>query len=258
MIFLNRNGSGVEPPESLTEQNNKEEHDRDLREQYERIKNGEQEKWSFSSNIYGHQDVKDRLKQISHGKCSYCEGSVEHVAWGDVEHYRPKSVYWWLAYTWENLLLSCQICNNRKSNEFPVRNARATVENPDLDAEDPCIINPMTEDPEEYFEYEYYGEEAALIPGSELDDGAGERAHVSISVCDLNREQLKRRRSKVLAELKPLIEIYSRSSESPVIHQNAEMMLRNKASGESPFAGIVRYYLRRRGLDHLIPPKDCG
>ncbi len=258
MIFLNRNCSGVEPPESLTDQNKKEEHDRDLKEQYERIKNGEQEKWSFKSNIYGHRDVKDRLEQISHGKCSYCEGAVEHVAWGDVEHYRPKSVYWWLAYTWENLLLSCQICNNRKSNEFPVRNQRATFENPDLDAEDPGIVNPMTEDPEEYFEYEYYGEEAALIPGSELNNGASERVRVSIAVCDLNREELKRRRTRVLAELKSLIEIYLSSGQNTLIHQKAEMMLKNKASGESPFTGIVRYYLRRRGLDHLIPSKDGG
>jgi hypothetical protein len=42
--------------------------------------------------------AKDQLKIESGGKCGYCEGKAAHVAHGDVEHFRPKSVYWWLAY----------------------------------------------------------------------------------------------------------------------------------------------------------------
>ena len=43
------------------------------------------------------------------------------VAYGDVEHFRPKSKYWWLAYCYENYLYSCQMCNQRyKKAEFPI------------------------------------------------------------------------------------------------------------------------------------------
>jgi hypothetical protein len=38
-----------------------------------------------------------------------------------VEHYRPKSVYWWLAYCYDNYVYSCQICNQSyKGANFPI------------------------------------------------------------------------------------------------------------------------------------------
>ena len=65
--------------------------------------------------------AKTQLKKESLGKCAYCEANTEVVAHGDVEHYRPKSVYWWLAYTYDNYLYACQICNQiYKSDNFPI------------------------------------------------------------------------------------------------------------------------------------------
>lgn len=64
---------------------------------------------------------KTQLKKESWGKCAYCEANTEVVAHGDVEHYRPKSIYWWLAYTYDNYLYACQICNQiYKSDNFPI------------------------------------------------------------------------------------------------------------------------------------------
>ena len=37
-------------------------------------------------------------------RCCYCEVFV-HREYNDVEHYRPCSLYWWLAWDWTNLLL---------------------------------------------------------------------------------------------------------------------------------------------------------
>lgn len=66
-------------------------------------------------------NAKEQLKKESNGKCAYCEANTEVVAHGDVEHYRPKSVYWWLAYTYDNYLYACQICNQTyKGINFPV------------------------------------------------------------------------------------------------------------------------------------------
>ncbi|HEX8054820.1 MAG TPA: hypothetical protein VF517_17675 [Thermoleophilaceae bacterium] len=65
-------------------------------------------------------DAKPQLHDESDGKCGYCEGKASHVAHGDVEHYRPKDVYWWLAYCYDNYIYSCQICNQSyKGINFP-------------------------------------------------------------------------------------------------------------------------------------------
>jgi hypothetical protein len=56
-----------------------------------------------------------------HGRvCAYCQRLASDSR-GDVEHYRPKSVYPWLMYDFANYLLGCRVCNsNRKSNAFPL------------------------------------------------------------------------------------------------------------------------------------------
>jgi hypothetical protein len=70
--------------------------------------------------------VKQQLAVLFHNKCAYCESNYAAVITGDVEHYRPKGRikasdkkaiwpgYYWLALTWENLLTSCKICNEKR------------------------------------------------------------------------------------------------------------------------------------------------
>jgi len=90
--------------------------------------------FSFNSDIYGAKSVKNKLKGVQRNKCCFCEARVAHVSHGDVEHFRPKGGfqqdegdelikpgYYWLAYDWSNLFLSCQICNQiHKKNLFPL------------------------------------------------------------------------------------------------------------------------------------------
>lgn len=91
----------------------------------------------FKPDVYAADDVKEALIGMQYGKCAYCEARVIHISYGDVEHFRPKAAfqqgettplekpgYYWLAYDWLNLLLSCQICNQRhKRNLFPLKNS---------------------------------------------------------------------------------------------------------------------------------------
>ena len=68
--------------------------------------------------------AKKQLLKESKNKCAYCETPTTVVAYGDVEHFRPKSTYWWLAYCYENYLASCTVCNQRyKSDNFSTVNA---------------------------------------------------------------------------------------------------------------------------------------
>lgn len=62
--------------------------------------------------------AKPQLLVESNNKCAYCETPTRVVAYGDVEHFRPKSVYWWLAYSYENYLPSCGSCNQEYKKDF--------------------------------------------------------------------------------------------------------------------------------------------
>jgi len=80
-------------------------------------------KFKFDGDIYGHAEVKQLLYEIQNEKCIYCETKFTHNSPGDIEHFRPKSLYYWLAYDWKNLFLSCEECNRRyKRDKFPLFN----------------------------------------------------------------------------------------------------------------------------------------
>jgi uncharacterized protein (TIGR02646 family) len=87
-------------------------------------------KLDFSEH-WNNEDVRGALYAM-HGKaCAYCGCHLPRNDRGDVEHFRPKGKvtsdkthggYWWLAYSFDNYLLSCSICNRvRKRDRFPIR-----------------------------------------------------------------------------------------------------------------------------------------
>ncbi len=79
--------------------------------------------------------AKEQLLRETHGKCAYCEAPTSVVAFGDVEHYRPKSVYWWLTYNYENYLASCALCNEKfKKDAFPIQNLSKRLKGPKITA----------------------------------------------------------------------------------------------------------------------------
>lgn len=87
------------------------------------IKRGEKENHEFIS--YRWKPAKEQLLAETGNKCAYCEAPISVVAFGDVEHYRPKSTYWWLVYCYDNYLAACQICNQRfKKDLFPIQHQR--------------------------------------------------------------------------------------------------------------------------------------
>ena len=54
--------------------------------------------------------AREALARLQHNKCCYCEGWID-TNYSDVEHFRPFTLYWWLAYRWDNLLVACKFCN---------------------------------------------------------------------------------------------------------------------------------------------------
>ena len=110
----------------------------------------------FDATIFGAKAVRVALHTMQHGKCAYCEKPIEKEH-AHVDHFRPKTRaternasgkivsqrtgYYWLAYTFENLLLTCPNCNTHKLDQFPLR---PRVGKPGNTARllDPCKHNP--------------------------------------------------------------------------------------------------------------------
>ena len=172
-----------------------------------------QTEFEFHSSIYAHAQVKSSLIAAQDGKCCFCEAKIEHISYGDVEHYRPKGGwvqdqeglnqpgYYWLAYDWDNLFLSCQICNQRhKKNFFPLfDNAkRALSHGADIGEESPVFIKPDQEDPEKFIEFK---EE---IPFAVNGDQRGQQ---TIDKLGLDREKLNERRREKLSLIRAVYEI---------------------------------------------------
>ena len=108
-------------------------------------------------SIYKADDVRDQLLEDQHYKCSYCESRITRE-YNDVEHYRPKSVYYWLGHDWNNLLYSCDLCNRTyKKTNFPLKNEANRVTVPgSTDVEEPLVINPAFEEPTEHIRFNRY------------------------------------------------------------------------------------------------------
>lgn len=136
--------------------------------------------------------VKEHYSKRQNRKCGYCERMF--TDYGDVEHYRPKSAiftldqpgtekadlnntqgrtfhkppsagtydsgYWWLAYSWDNYLVSCGICNQAWKNAlFPIENGHQVRPTKTSQAnEDPLLLDPFgIEDPGQHLEFTSVG-----------------------------------------------------------------------------------------------------
>ena len=98
-----------------------------------------------SPEVDGYQVAKAELFAMQHRKCCYCEKLEEQAKYRDVEHYRPKARYWWLGWTWENLLFACFECNREhKKDQFPLAPGSTMLrplQSPPGE-EDPLVLDP--------------------------------------------------------------------------------------------------------------------
>jgi hypothetical protein len=163
-------------------------------------KEGRPPEYEFKSAIWS--EFKEHLLHLFNNKCAYCEALFLHVAFGDVEHYRPKKRvteapghpgYYWLAYDPRNLLPSCVRCNrgDAKMNQFPVADPakRAASHHGSLAGEAPLLLNPYEHNPQEHLAFQAESGMVEVKAGSKLGEA-------SIVCYRLNREDLTSARSK--------------------------------------------------------------
>lgn len=163
----------------------------------------------------GYQIARKHLWESQHKKCCYCE-KWDESSYNDVEHYRPKSVYWWLTFTWTNLLFACKQCNgSEKRAQFNLHSGKPLQpEEPAPGNEVPLLLDPSDTriNPVEHIEFVWkerliggpkrwvadarngslYGNESVVVYGLNRDDlfelrDGHVRKHVRPTADRLNR-----------------------------------------------------------------------
>ena len=62
--------------------------------------------------------IRSALLEMSQFHCAFCDGPLGRESRETVDHFRPKSCFPELAYAWENLFTSCDMCQSSKREQF--------------------------------------------------------------------------------------------------------------------------------------------
>lgn len=251
----------------------KKERDKELMVAQRKFLNDPTKKVQFKSTFW--KKAKVQLKKESNGKCAYCESNTEVVAHGDVEHFRPKSIYWWLAYTYDNYLYACQICNQvYKSDNFPIDgtvfaspNITATLTDVDIDAltgnispdpidvnfnytlqtyldahfaEQALLLNPYFDDPTAVIAYEAddVKEEVTVIP---LRPGVKPHIKAMEDFYGINRIELRNFRYSVFSKFR-VFKLAHTSLTEKAVKREVKKQIDDMLSDRYLFAGMNRYF----------------
>ncbi len=158
--------------------------------------------------------IKWTLKHIYYEKCAFCESYIKNEV-GDIEHFRPKNEnknqakkcdkknsYYWLAFSWDNLLPACSKCNGKKSNCFDIEGRRVEYKSQRLKKltdlqlitqeynkiEKPKLLHPEYDKFEDKIEFNNQGE---IISNDE-------KVKYTVKICDLNRKNLTDSRESII------------------------------------------------------------
>ena len=180
---------------------------------------------NFKNDIYAHATVRAALIEAQHGKCCYCESRIAHTG-SVIEHFRPKTSvrqspaearehpgYYWLAYSWKNLYLACNACNEIKSDVFPLSrpDRRARGPGDGLGQERTIFVDPRN-DPSPVLGFA--GPTATPAQGRE-------RGRLLIRYLGLNRPALEERRREHLRLVEGLRNVLLLEEQVPRTAENA-------------------------------------
>lgn len=156
-------------------------------------------------SVWNHDYIKEPLLLSSHGKCAYCECSLEIESnYMEVEHFEDKSNNPDKVVVWGNLLPSCKKCNGAKGTHDVVKEP---------------IVNPYRDDPKEHLALRLYRLR-----------GITEIGACTIQVANLNHsDRLVYSRYKIGEKVSELIETSWERWNS--YHEKKDTRTRNKLIG---------------------------
>lgn len=219
----------------------------------------------FNKSIWLDDATRLALWEDQFKKCCYCEKPIELKRASDVEHYRPKGRvheaprhpgYWWLAYSWSNLLYACKHCNSEfKKDRFPLGDElkRVFEEGGDLTSERPLILNPYFDDPTQLFAYEIKNDDqyVYILPTG---DDCTERSSSTINTCGLNRPDLLERRAEKVSAIRTAIRALHAAIhfDKPDLKKIAKQDLKRLIDPKQSFSGFARYLVQQAKLEEHL------
>jgi uncharacterized protein (TIGR02646 family) len=154
-------------------------------------------------NKYRDDEIKHAIEKYTKGKCAFCESLIATVDFINIEHFYPKSIHYKFTFKWSNLLPSCRKCNISKDN---------------FDTKKYPFVNPLKDNPENLF---YYKELKIEPVNNNLS------AENTKNICQLNRDDLLRIRSKML------LNFYSLEDKLKIHNKHYFKLVRNSAKIKS-------------------------
>lgn len=139
---------------------------------------------------YRHTEIRQALEAMFHGKCAFCESRITHVAYSDIEHFRPKAHFRHLTFVWENLLFACPRCNQgHKRDHFPLAPGGT-----------PLLLDPTQDNPTDHLHFRWHAQSATSVVLGKTAQGRTTRRLLGLNRSDLRDERDKQvKRLAVLA-----------------------------------------------------------
>jgi uncharacterized protein (TIGR02646 family) len=161
------------------------------------------------------------LDAAFYSKCAFCESKIRHVSPAHLEHYRPKSGFSDLMFIWQNWLIACPRCNIKKGMHFPL-----------CEDDQPCLLDPTTDDPSEHLDFL----DAQILAKTY-------RGEQTISLVGLDCSPLDEERARWLIAIRSLLLLWL--CEVPVVSIEARELLIWAMQPDAPYAAMTRAFLRR-------------
>jgi len=254
----------------------------ELLKEFRRVRLKEIKKVDFRGKSSRWKNAKENLTNESCNKCAYCECYFKTVAYGDVEHYRPKSKYWWLAYSYHNYSASCQLCNQKyKKAKFPKSSGSykaPTIRKNSTDkylesiagkvsvdplsrsgmsltqfkknhkSERPLSIDPYIDNPASYFAYDHNDStrEVIITPKTKKVEKIVDS---SINLFGLNRKELRDLRYRGLIKYRFNRQVVETASDAFLRQAGLNILDAEYYDDKSEFSGMFNYYKKKK----LIP-----
>jgi hypothetical protein len=167
--------------------------------------------------------IKKGLLAMSRNKCPYCESQAGADQWGQVEHFRPKSLFPTRAYDWGNYLYSCEKCNGTKSNKWP---AAGSYLRPDEAGFDPSVLT--------------FGDDGSVT-------GAAGDAARTVEDLGLDREGVRKARGTIIGAALKAVNGLINDNDLPKARKRKHVR-NNLAEADFPYSEAVNQAIRRAWL----------
>src|SRR6266498_4297362 len=201
-------------------------------------------------------EVRKAIIRLFSNKCAYCESLVgPNIV---IDTFRPKNGavgldgifdpdhYWWLAYEWSNLYLTCTQCNTAKANRFPINGSRSRIRATaqQISQEMYLLIDPCRDKPGEHL---IFTEDGHVVSETQ-------RGTITIEVLDLNRGFLVEERKNLLEDLRPLwVAIRNEYRQNSSMPSGYGIIAEQFTQKTKSYLGMRRQYLRQWAIDDEIP-----